>query len=103
MEKTKPQQNSKKFERKLKVSYRNQASCPEQNLEDALPTIRCLCGTKILIIPDSKAMDAAIANHLDRHRRANKDAEKAAAKCALMELSLLAQLFEFAASIENGY
>ena len=48
-------------------------------------------------------MDVAIGNHLDEHRRTEKDARKAAAKCALAELNLLAQLFEFVAKLEIGY
>jgi hypothetical protein len=35
-----------------------------------MPTIRCICGTKILVVPDLKAMDIAIKNHLDEHKKA---------------------------------
>jgi hypothetical protein len=103
MEKKKPQKSPTKFERKLKVKDKKRTRLPKHNLRNILPTIRCFCGAKILIIRDSKAMDVAIGNHLDEHRRTEKDARKAAAKRALAELNLLAQLFEFVAKLEIGY
>jgi DNA-directed RNA polymerase subunit RPC12/RpoP len=36
-----------------------------------LPTIRCMCGSRILIVPDLKAMNRAIKNHLAEHRQTN--------------------------------
>jgi hypothetical protein len=36
-----------------------------------MPTIRCVCGLKILIVPDLKAMNRAIKNHLDEHKQAD--------------------------------
>ena len=35
-----------------------------------MPTIRCVCGLRILIVPDLKAMNRAIKNHLAEHKRA---------------------------------
>jgi hypothetical protein len=32
--------------------------------------VRCLCGFKILVIPDLKAMNQAIKNHLTEHKKA---------------------------------
>ena len=92
-----------KFERKLKVKDKKRTRLPKHNLRNILPTIRCFFGAKILIIRDSKAMDVAIGNHLDEHRRTEKDARKAAAKCVYPELNLLDQLFEFVAKLEIGY
>ncbi len=37
-----------------------------------MPTIRCVCGTKILVVPDLKAMDTAIKNHLVEHKKTHK-------------------------------
>lgn len=36
-----------------------------------LPTIRCMCGLRILIVPDLKAMNHAIKNHVAEHRQTN--------------------------------
>jgi len=34
-----------------------------------MPTIRCVCGLRILVVPDLKAMNRAIKNHLEEHKR----------------------------------
>jgi hypothetical protein len=36
-----------------------------------MPTIRCVCGLRILIVPDLKAMNRAIKNHLAEHKQAD--------------------------------
>jgi len=36
-----------------------------------MPTIRCLCGLRILVIPDLKAMNRAITNHVAEHKQAD--------------------------------
>jgi hypothetical protein len=33
-----------------------------------LPTIRCVCGKRILVVPDLKAMNRAIKNHIAAHK-----------------------------------
>ncbi len=43
-----------------------------------MPLIRCICGEKILLLPDIKAMDRAIENHIVEHnaaKRLNNQAE----------------------------
>ena len=34
-----------------------------------LPIIKCVCGFKILVVPDLKAMDRAITNHVAEHKK----------------------------------
>ena len=34
-----------------------------------MPTIRCVCGCEILVVPDLKAMDRAIRNHVAEHKQ----------------------------------
>jgi len=34
-----------------------------------MPTIRCVCGLRILIVPDLKAMNRAIKNHVAKHKQ----------------------------------
>jgi hypothetical protein len=36
-----------------------------------MPTIRCVCGLRILIVPDLKAMNRAIKNHVAEHKQAD--------------------------------
>ncbi len=37
---------------------------------------KCVCGFKILLVPDVKAMDRAIKNHIAEHKKANLDLRK---------------------------
>jgi hypothetical protein len=39
--------------------------------EKGMPTIRCVCGCEILVVPDLKAMNRAIKNHVAEHRDAD--------------------------------
>jgi hypothetical protein len=36
-----------------------------------MPTIRCVCGLRILIVPDLQAMNRAIKNHVAEHKQAD--------------------------------
>jgi hypothetical protein len=53
-----------------------------------LPTVKCLCGFKILVVPDLKAMNRAIKNHLTKHKKAHTDS----VKLAFIEESLSEQV-----------
>ncbi len=44
----------------------------------SMPTVRCVCGFKILVIPDLKAMNRAIKNHLAKHKQAHIKSERLA-------------------------
>lgn len=35
-----------------------------------MPTIRCVCNKRILVVPDSKAINRAIKNHVAEHKQA---------------------------------
>jgi hypothetical protein len=37
--------------------------------QKGMPTIRCVCGLRILIVPDLKAMNRAIKNHVAEHNQ----------------------------------
>jgi hypothetical protein len=41
-----------------------------------MPIARCLCGSKILVVPDLKAMNNAINNHVAKHKRNCDGSEK---------------------------
>jgi hypothetical protein len=38
-----------------------------------MPIARCTCGFEILVVPDLKAMNRAINNHLASHKKAHDD------------------------------
>ena len=39
--------------------------------QKGMPIIRCVCGSRILIVPDLKAMNRAIKNHVAEHKQAD--------------------------------
>lgn len=39
----------------------------------SMSTIRCVCGSEILVVPDLKAMNRAIKNHVAEHKQASYD------------------------------
>lgn len=39
--------------------------------QKGMPTIKCVCGLRILIVPDLKAMNRAIKNHVAEHKQAD--------------------------------
>ncbi len=41
-----------------------------------LYTIRCICGSEILVVPDLKAMDKAVQNHIAEHKQTKDDPSK---------------------------
>jgi hypothetical protein len=41
-----------------------------------MPTIRCECGYGILVVPDLKAMNRAIKNHIAEHKKASDNSER---------------------------
>ena len=50
--------------------------CPDQRRKtevivhkNRMPIVRCVCGSEILVVPDSKAMNRAIKNHVAEHKR----------------------------------
>jgi hypothetical protein len=40
-----------------------------------MPIIKCVCGFEILVVPDLRAMDRAIKNHVAKHKKANDVSE----------------------------
>jgi hypothetical protein len=41
----------------------------------SMTTIRCVCGFRILVVPDLKAMNRAIKNHVAEHKQADHNLE----------------------------
>jgi hypothetical protein len=38
--------------------------------KNRMPIVRCVCGSEILVVPDLKAMNRAIKNHVAEHKKA---------------------------------
>ena len=38
-------------------------------LKKRMPIVRCVCGSEILVLPDLKAMNIAIDNHVAEHKK----------------------------------
>ena len=65
----------------------------DYSLKSRLPIIKCECGYEILLLPDLKAMDQAVQNHLLKHKnRGTKDSNAKRIEC-----TLISQIFEKAA------
>ena len=43
-----------------------------------MPTIKCVCGLPILVVPDLKAMNRAIERHIAEHVKLSKNAKRGA-------------------------
>lgn len=43
-----------------------------------MQTIRCICGSEILVVPDLKAMNCAIKNHVAQHKQAKDGSDRIA-------------------------
>lgn len=54
----------------------------------SMPTVKCVCGFKILVVPDLKAMNRAIKNHLAKHKKAHINS----VRLAFIEESLAEQV-----------
>jgi len=65
-----------------------------------LPTMRCLCGAEILVVPDLKAMDQAIKNHLSEHEKTSAGKDKAVA-IGVLEQYLIEQVLIVAKQIQT--
>jgi hypothetical protein len=44
--------------------------------ETCMPIIKCICGFKILVVPDLNAMRRAIKNHVAEHKKANEHSKR---------------------------
>lgn len=48
-------------------------------LKKRMPIVRCACGSEILVLPDLKAMNIAIENHVAEHKKERDSSEKVTA------------------------
>jgi hypothetical protein len=60
-----------------------------------MPVFNCSCGAEILVVPDLAAMNKAIKNHLNQHKRAGNHflTEEKLTEAILTEMSRFASKF----------
>ena len=61
---------------------------------NSMPIIQCECGEKILLIPDLRAMNIAIENHLAAHKRTTKKTKINEVHQTNLRQFLVEQLFQ---------
>jgi hypothetical protein len=66
-----------------KKSFQEIDFSPDHNREskfaphkNRMPTVKCLCGFEILVVPDLKAMGIAIKNHVAEHKQAEYSSDR---------------------------
>jgi hypothetical protein len=61
---------TKKNYREINFASDQDRKSKSAKYKKGMPTIRCVCGTRILVVPDLKAMNRAIKNHVAEHKQA---------------------------------
>jgi hypothetical protein len=59
-----------------------------------MPLMKCKCGFEILVIPDLKAMNLAITNHIASHKKKENKIGKSLSESSGLEEFLSGKLFE---------
>jgi hypothetical protein len=62
---------TKKYYPEINFVSGQESSSKSAKYQKGIPTIRCVCGLRILIVPDLKAMNRAIKNHLAEHEQSD--------------------------------
>jgi len=62
---------SKKNNLQINVGSGQNRKSKSEVYNKRMPTIRCVCGTRILVVPDLKAMNRAVKNHVAEHKKAD--------------------------------
>jgi len=66
-----------------------------------MPIIKCDCGEDILLVPDLKAMDKAILNHIKEHLKRESATEERYLKQNNLENDLIQKMLAEASQIGN--
>jgi hypothetical protein len=59
-----------------------------------MPTVRCLCGAELLVVPNVEAMSKAIEAHIETHIQGIKDPKKAVEEAEHIRDYLITQVLE---------
>ena len=68
---------------------------------NTLPTIKCLCGAEIAMLPDVKQMSQAIEAHILKHKKKIKDPKEAEVEAERIRDELIKQILEKASQTDN--
>lgn len=65
-----------------------------------MPTITCVCGAQILVVPDLKEMNSAIEKHVAQHKKTDKSKEALYGAPDDLRQCLIEQLLKVASDVE---
>ena len=66
---------------------------------NGLPVIRCLCGSKILLVPSVKEMSQAIEAHVEEHKLKIENPMEAKEESDRIRNNLIEQVFDLASKL----
>jgi hypothetical protein len=69
---------ARRSSQEINFSFNKKSSRIAVVLKKHMPIVRCVCGFEILVLPDMKAMNRAIKNHLVKHKQAHITSERLA-------------------------
>lgn len=59
------------------INFSSTKNCTSGILhKEHMPIVKCICGFEILVLPDLKAMNRAIKNHLAQHKQSQNDSSR---------------------------
>jgi len=64
-----------------------------------LPTVKCSCGAKILLIPDVKKMNQAIEDHILAHTKNIQNVKEAEAEAERIRNELIIKVLDLASEM----
>jgi hypothetical protein len=65
---------ARRSSQEINFSFNKKSSRIAVVLKKHMPIVRCVCGFEILVLPDMKAMNLALKNHLGKHKQTHNDA-----------------------------
>ena len=78
----------------------NPSACGQVSRK-GMPTIRCVCGAEMLVVPDLNAMNRAVENHVAEHGQMGKSGGNGQMAPRKLRLFLIRQILT-AASLTNA-
>jgi hypothetical protein len=66
----------KKNNQEINFASRKDHKSKPTKKQKGMPTIKCVCNARILVVPDLRAMNKAIKNHVAEHKKTCKDPKR---------------------------
>jgi hypothetical protein len=76
---------TRKSIQEINFSYNQDCQRKAAAYKKRMPIARCACGFEILVLPDLRAMNRAIKNHMTEHKQAGNGRERLSAFHSLTE------------------